>query len=127
VRIGNLATLLEKDVAASLGPGWRGMINAYLIEARSIGGLSGSPVFVHRLDDGTPKFALLGLMQGHYGTKAPKSAEGANEESVNVGIGIVVPADDIEEVFLQPEIVELEQRLDDETLAHSSAIANASE
>jgi len=119
VRIGNVATLLEHDVAASLGPGWHDMINAYLIEARSIGGLSGSPVFVHRLEEGTPTFALLGLMQGHYGTKAAKSGEAANEESVNVGIGIVVPADDLEEVFRQPEIIELEERLDDATLAQS--------
>jgi hypothetical protein len=99
------------------------MINAYLIEARSIGGLSGSPVFVHRLEDGTPKFALLGLMEGHYGTKTAQSGDTASEESVNVGIGIVVPADDIEEIFGQPEIVELEQRLDDATLAQNRPVA----
>jgi hypothetical protein len=62
-------------------------------------------------------------MEGHYGTKTAQSGDTASEESVNVGIGIVVPADDIEEIFGQPEIVELEQRLDDATLAQNRPVA----
>ena len=43
IRVGNIALMPEEPVQhPSLGP-----IDAYLIEARSIGGLSGSPVFVH--------------------------------------------------------------------------------
>jgi hypothetical protein len=42
VRVGNLAALTEEKVATKLG-----LLDAYLIEARSIGGLSGSPVFLN--------------------------------------------------------------------------------
>ena len=125
VRIGNLATGLEKNVSAKLGDNWYGKINAYLIEARSIGGLSGSPVFVHRVDDGMPKYALLGLMQGHYGLKLVDSpADMPNDTSINSGIGIVVPVDDIERVFNLPEILEMEKLHEDGMLSRNGAEAD---
>ena len=43
VRVGNLAALTEEKVATNDF----GLVDAYLIEARSIGGLSGSPVFLN--------------------------------------------------------------------------------
>ena len=60
-----------------------GFSDVYLVEGRSIGGLSGSPVFVRRtetikvrMEDGrittlnSPgPFKLLGLMQGHWDIK----------------------------------------------------------
>ena len=79
LRAGNIAAMPEEKVDTQLGP-----IDAYLVEARSIGGLSGSPVFVHlglaRFVDGSVKFStipsgifyLLGLMQGHF---APHSTD----------------------------------------------------
>jgi hypothetical protein len=42
VRVGNLAALDEEQVQTSIG-----LRDAYLIEARSLGGLSGSPVFLN--------------------------------------------------------------------------------
>lgn len=79
VRVGNIAAMPEEPVETrSLGP-----IDAYLVEARSIGGLSGSPVFVHlglvRPKSGRLRFArpargvyyLLGLMHGHWDRKVP--------------------------------------------------------
>jgi hypothetical protein len=45
VRMGNIAMMLEEKVQTD----HFGEIDAYLVEARSIGGLSGSPVFVVRL------------------------------------------------------------------------------
>lgn len=104
VRVGNIAAMPEEKVVTGLGS-----IDAYLVEARSIGGLSGSPVFVNqgmmRVRDGQTYINsreavwLLGLMHGHYDEKA---------EKVNMGIGIVVPAAKILEVLNQKAIVEIE-------------------
>lgn len=114
VRIGNIAAMPEEPVSV---PGL-GSIDAYLIEARSIGGLSGSPVFVNlgkvRVHEGQLKylrnglgFYLLGLMLGHWDRKVPVAAQDEDHfESVNMGIGIVVPAGKILEVIDQPGFVE---------------------
>ena len=82
-------------------------MEAYLIEARSIGGLSGSPVFAYvsnmragslRLGVG-PQYFLLGVMHGHWDAppdETPQDLALTAEmklESVNMGIGIVVPVD----------------------------------
>lgn len=93
----------------------RGLIQAYLVEARSIGGLSGSPVFVNlgntrviggglRLGSGGPTILLLGLIHGHYeaGTEEALLVDDVNEDmisaSINAGIAIVVPFTRIKEV-----------------------------
>ena len=111
VRVGNLAAMSEEQVETSLGP-----IDAYLIEARSVGGLSGSPVFLNlglsRVVGGrmmmrakNPLVCLLGLVHGHYDVpaalmdQAPVDAANFNEtERVNTGIAIVVPMHKIAEV-----------------------------
>ncbi len=101
-----------------------GSMDAYLIEARSIGGVSGSPVFVREtklvgLGQGVEgpgpligygSFYLLGLMHGHWDL----SPESLNDEivddetgsaSVNMGIAIVTPARKILEVLNHPELI----------------------
>jgi len=100
VRIGNLATTDEERVNTSAF----GKMDAYLIEARSLGGLSGSPVFLNpgliRTIDGQIRHAtgeitlLLGLIHGHYDVNASKIDAGdqaTQAEKVNTGIAIVVP------------------------------------
>jgi hypothetical protein len=105
VRVGNLAALTEERVVTKdFGP-----IDAYLIEARSIGGLSGSPVFpnlgVVRFINGVVKHAttgpiqlLLGLIHGHFDTQDSNIDEAAEDSDkslsnakVNTGIAIVTP------------------------------------
>jgi hypothetical protein len=110
VRTGNLAALDEEPVSTQRGP-----IHAYLVEARSIGGLSGSPVFLNlgqtrviggglQLGSGGPTFLLLGLIHGHYKADSQEAllVEDAKEEniraSINAGIAIVVPFARIREV-----------------------------
>jgi len=107
LRVGNIAAVPSEPVSTGMGP-----MPAYLIEARSIGGLSGSPVFVYldpfRMGAG-PKGSilvssgegpiggasfLLGLIHGHYDVQAPAEAEpdgGLKEQAINMGIAIVVP------------------------------------
>jgi hypothetical protein len=81
---------------------------AYLVEMRSIGGLSGSPVFayfgVDRIlveDHVQPYFTtsiyLLGLIRGHW----PKTGEWLSDfetseaDTINTGIAIVTPIQDV--------------------------------
>jgi hypothetical protein len=123
VRIGNLAAVQGEPVKTK----YCGYMDAHLIEARSIGGLSGSPVFlmlppvryamqasgdpgVHRrqtiFTSGQGMF-LLGLVHGHF------DAEGLNDDSIsedggstggiNTGIGVVVPVEKILETINEPE------------------------
>jgi len=98
VRVGNLAALNEERIVTKSF----GEIDAYLIEARSIGGLSGSPVFLNlgivRKVGGQVKhasgpgsiFYLLGLIHGHFDENRQLGDAEANE-AVNSGIAIVVP------------------------------------
>jgi len=124
VRVGNISAMPEEKVFTKIG-----LIDAYLVEARSIGGISGSPVFVKvELDKhsqghlliGTGKrggkFFLLGLMHGHYDydllTEDSITMDAKAKEVVNMGIAIVVPSEKIMEVINQPVIKELEMQIE---------------
>jgi hypothetical protein len=105
-RIGNIAAMPDEPVPTSLGP-----MLAYLVEARSIGGLSGSPVFVNvggglrgQFVRTLSKFYLLGLMHGHFDAMDAKGDativdDGFERTPVNMGIAVVVPAEKILEVI----------------------------
>jgi hypothetical protein len=125
VRVGNIAAMPEEKVSTSMG-----LMDAYLIEARSIGGLSGSPVFAHlglmrNINDrvqfaraGAGVIFLLGLMHGHF---APQTVglDGTSEDAVsrdriNMGIAIVTPIARILEVVNQPDIRQAETALEEQ-------------
>ena len=96
-----------------------GLIDGYLIEARSIGGLSGSPVFVREsVTLGIGSFYLMGLMHGHWDIPLENKndtidAVGVNG-AVNMGIAIVVPIRKILEVINRQELVDMRRREDEE-------------
>lgn len=107
-RVGNIAAMPEEPIETK----WFGGMEAYLIEARSIGGLSGSPVFVYlpgvrvrgnHLGMGGRAFYWLGLMHGHWDLPVLKEdivvEDHVSKEAVNMGIGIVVPASKILEII----------------------------
>ncbi|MCA1706021.1 MAG: serine protease [Actinobacteria bacterium] len=115
IRFGNIALMPREPVRSEISKylGTEAAIEAYLVEARSWGGQSGSPAFLslppqREIGGGitfsdTPPFALLGLVQGAWkdrkGEKAPDpSGEGFVE--VNMGISVVVPAYKIMEVLM---------------------------
>lgn len=119
VRVGNIAAMPEEAINVSNF----GDIEAYLIEARSIGGLSGSPVFVHlasvRVKDNQAeireqRFYWLGLMHGHWNlpinSEKPRADEVvedfSSKEAVNMGIAIVIPSIKIFEIINQSFFVE---------------------
>ncbi|MDX6456842.1 MAG: hypothetical protein QOE55_539, partial [Acidobacteriaceae bacterium] len=115
VRTGNIAMMPKEKVPLSQF----GLADVYLIEGRSIGGLSGSPVFCWNTvkipgmnEKGQPKtlaglsqMHFLGLMHGHW--DLPVSFSDLDKaEAVNMGISIVVPAKKIFEILFSPALVE---------------------
>jgi hypothetical protein len=114
VRTGNIAMMPTDKVPVKDF----GEIEAYLAEGRSIGGLSGSPVFArstvnmpmqnrhgHKMHlSGLGPLHFLGLMHGHWDLPASFSAA-EQAEAVNMGVSIVVPAKKILEVLYSPELV----------------------
>lgn len=120
-RVGNLAAMTEEKIDTRDF----GSIEAYLIEARSIGGLSGSPVFVtvtgNRMGGELPKAGdilfttgtqhyLLGLIHGHW-DRSENAVDGVSQDidggQVNMGIAIVVPITKVLEIINQPKWVEI--------------------
>ncbi len=120
IRHGNIAMFPEDQIQTALG-----FADVYLVEARSIGGLSGSPVFVRpplryaiempagstAYFDAIGTFGLLGLMHGHWAIRENElnnpQVEHDRKRGVNLGIGIVVPATKILETINRPELTRL--------------------
>src|SRR5579863_9118097 len=104
LRIGNIAMMAREPLDSGE--------EAILIEARSIGGLSGSPAFanisgvrrgkVHTGEDDC--VYLLGIVVGHWegGMEVDIATQ---DHRVNRGIGIVVPATKILEVIQQDAVI----------------------
>lgn len=101
IRVGNISAMPDEKIQTK-----HHLMDWYLIEARSIGGLSGSPVFVnlwlHRYIDWWLKqsssstiYYLLGMIYGHFDTNILEDeAEEDWENStnrINMGIAIVTP------------------------------------
>jgi hypothetical protein len=134
IRVGNIASMPEEKIyIRDLGD-----IDAYLIEARSIGGISGSPVFVYleqmRIPQAEPKttmvsrsgqvFWWLGLIHGHF-ELSKLEIDDLVEDSlincqINMGIAIVIPVWKILEVINQEALMEqrkeIKKRIFEETL-----------
>jgi hypothetical protein len=85
-------------------------MDGFLIEARSIGGLSGSPVFVSIQGEiiGRRRFYLLGLMHGHFDIpdlNTDTVVDSGAGNGINAGIGVVVPVKHIIETLNHPDLV----------------------
>jgi Trypsin-like peptidase domain len=97
IRVGTLSAMREEEIR------WdKQLIDAYLVETHSIGGHSGSPVFVHygsAMPQRTPgsgtlgigvSFYLLGVLRGHYDDK---------KKAINQGIAVVTPVEKVIEAL----------------------------
>jgi len=91
-RVGNLAMMKGEPVHTAVGD-----IDAHLVEASFIGGLSGSPVFLHvpefNVRPGTfTQFFLLGLMHGHFDIQHLNEdtvVDSGETNGINIGIGVL--------------------------------------
>ena len=116
VRFGNISLMPDEKLLVNLGDS-TARIRAYLIEARSWGGHSGSPAFVYFPPDRfgnsismgvTLPIFLLGLVQGHYDIKSDVKFigdVGTGEVAMNAGIAAVVPAQDIHDLLMSEDVV----------------------
>lgn len=103
--------------------------SAYLAELRSLGGLSGSPVFV-RLDPqraynrvATRKYYLLGLVRGHWDARRGADVEfGPEAGEVNAGIAIVTPIAELTNLLYQDDEVKYRRRTEREWLTENAPI-----
>jgi hypothetical protein len=119
VRHGNIAMMPCEQIQTELG-----YADLYLVEARSLPGISGSPVFVRptvdfKIKHKSGKIAdvfcggvgaiLLGLMQGHWDVRESEMNQPFftqdRKRGVNMGIAMVVPASKILETINQGELV----------------------
>jgi hypothetical protein len=120
LRHGNIAMLPDEEIQVD-----GGFARVHLIEARSIGGISGSPVFVRETvslpalrADGSETliigngndFHLLGMIRTHWDVKESDlnsySAIQDKQRGVNMGFAVVTPAAKILEVLNLPVLVE---------------------
>jgi hypothetical protein len=110
IRMGNIAMMSDANEPVQTSA--FGNMEAYLIEARSFGGMSGSPVFVTKeIALGRTQIHLLGLIHGHWDISPEKIMDSASEDAgskpnVNLGIAIVAPAKKILETIYRAELVE---------------------
>jgi len=106
--------------------------DAYLAEVRSIGGLSGSPVFVNlssgRTLDGTTQvnhggFFLLGLVRGSWRLMSYGGGISRDEfDALNYGITIVTPARQLRDVLFGESLMKERAAADQLRLRQSSSI-----
>ena len=137
IRMGNVAMIPGEKI-----PNGNSLIEAYLIESRSIGGLSGSPVFVREtlklqtmnLKPGADLSTVSDRYPGESFGRTFDVAEmlgvgryylfgsavghwdvptGAGNEAVNMGISMVTPAGKILEILMQPELKDLMRKGDE--------------
>jgi hypothetical protein len=120
LRHGNIAMLPDDHIQVDSG-----FSEVYLIEARSMGGISGSPVFARRTvgiqtndaqgDAGSimcgvsGEYYLIGLAHGHWDIRESEINKAVfthnRQRGVNLGIAVVVPAHKILEVLNHPDLV----------------------
>lgn len=121
VRTGTIAAMRGEKIETN-----RGFVDAYLIEARSIAGLSGSPVFVQiaplrvmpggevRAAEGRV-FYFLGVMQGHHVTQDPVDVASPDDVyapgDMNTGIGVVIPCQLVVEAVDVPKLKDERERI----------------
>ncbi len=127
VRTGNVAMIPGEEIYFN-----DRFIAANLIESRSIGGLSGSPVFVRPtlqlqiaeeggkpiILNGPGRIFFFGSVIGHWEVPA-EDFKITVAEAVNMGIAPVVPAQKIREVIMQDALVEIMKNIDDEMRAQN--------
>jgi hypothetical protein len=121
VRVGNIAALPEEPIRFQTGD----EDLAYLVEVRSLGGLSGSPAFVHLLPVRTTpqggvtmssgggvglagRNYLMGVVHGFFRT-AENDPDGIGAKG-NSGITVVVPIDRVLDIIDSPAFVQLRER-----------------
>lgn len=122
IRFGTISMMPHEKITTQIIQGVNTQVDAYLVEARSWGGHSGSPMFIYyppdrepgRLQVGATAPALLGIVSGHY--RIPNEPEALRDSldstqgSANSGIAAVIPAQAILDLLNGDELVEKREK-----------------
>ncbi len=119
LRTGSIAAMPEEPLEDK-----QGEFDAYLIESRSIGGLSGSPVLVvktpGRIESGHVIFdwrlRLLGIIRGHWDRGDEEIADFAKigDAQVNMGIAIVTPVQKLLDLLYRADVLSRRRQVESE-------------
>jgi hypothetical protein len=106
VRMGSIAMMPDEAVPTELAE-----VEAYLVEMRSVGGLSGSPVFVRYQWYQSWVIKLIGVMHGHWDIPPQSDGESVQypnrlNRTMNMGVAIVTPAVKVIELLDVRELAE---------------------
>jgi hypothetical protein len=133
VRMGTVALMPTEKI-----PHASSLIDAYLIEHHSIGGLSGSPAFVSQTAiipfpytdkkltrEDLVIFApgqtfFMGLVRGHWETP-PNPLRGLNE-GMNLGISVVVPAQKIKDILYSENCIAQRKQKEEQQMKKDGAL-----
>jgi hypothetical protein len=120
VRLGTIAAMPDEPIE---DPASGNPFDAYLAEIRSIGGLSGSPVWAMinpgrtaggSIERSRQVFYLLGLIRGHWEQRGTMSLE-AEAETLNMGIATVTPIQKALDIIDSDEMARLRRRYERES------------
>lgn len=134
VRSGVIAAMPGDPLSDDEGNAYPG----YLAEVRSLGGLSGSPVFMifdYERKSGTkykqsPKTYVLGLVRGHWDYRSPLTPADAlaeEVEKINLGIAIVTPIQSVARLLAREELVKRRLRIEGEVRQQDAATLDSGE
>jgi trypsin-like peptidase len=124
VRLGSIASIPSDTVRLELEGGREVDEHVILVEVKSIGGLSGSPVYLHlpfwrdakkgilhNEEDASAasggQSRLLGVMHGYFKVEVNDPDNVSKGEDLNTGIAVVIPIDRVLELIDSPEQVKL--------------------
>lgn len=124
VRTGIIASMVDEPFIDDGGQEYK----AFLAEVRSIGGLSGSPVFAkYRMTDRKPmmrhcvgdeavRLALIGVVRGHFDLRRRTEADdAATDEVLNMGICLVTPVTELHGLLMSEEQKEFRRKVIEST------------
>lgn len=142
-RFGHIARMPYDPIPIKMDPAPGGAyvpVRAYLAEAAAWGGQSGSPAFVHFSPTRVPGliqvggmtgggFGLLGLVHGHYPFEQRIAIEsgditGQGKIDFNLGISVVIPAEDVLSVLNSDPFVTQRENAADQYRNRKSANPN---
>lgn len=134
IRTGVIASMPDEPIQdAQTGKDFK----AYLAEMRSIGGMSGSPVFVfitslnrlvrNRPPDTSWEILLLGFVRGHWEINQNSGIDLWTDEgaAINTGIALVTPIQDAIEVLMSQELKNDRRRQENEGRKKSAPVLDS--
>ncbi|MBA3724962.1 MAG: trypsin-like peptidase domain-containing protein [Armatimonadetes bacterium] len=128
VRTGIISSVVDEPFLDDGGREYR----AFLAEVRSIGGLSGSPVFVkyrradrkpmiqHVVGDYDVRTVLIGVVRGHFDLRTQREAiDSPSDEALNMGICLVTPIGEPHALLFSTEQEQFRRKILEEGSASS--------